>query len=141
MCCLRPSWLPRCHWWVEDRLRLISSRYRILLMRRIFAILLICLLPLQSFAGAGMGVKMAGMTVQMADAPQAPCHEASQPMQAATQDCCDLQGICQSLCHLSAGLPLSNALTLADLSHHVPHQMSARFQSADLRMAVRPPLL
>jgi hypothetical protein len=110
-------------------------------MRRLFAILLICLLPLQSFASVNMGVKMAGMEAQMADVPQAPCHEASQPMQAASQDCCDLQGICQVMCHLSAGLPLSNALTLADLSHHVPHQMSARFQSADLSAGFKPPLL
>lgn len=110
-------------------------------MRRIFAILLICLLPLQSFASVGMGVTMAGVNMQMADAPQAICHEASQPMQVASQDCCDLQGACQAMCHLSAGLPLSNALTFADLSQSLPHRISAQFQSADVRAGFKPPLL
>ena len=116
-------------------------------MRRLLLALLICLLPLQSFAGMVMNTKMAGMESSMSmvmttnDATQALCHKDFQPMQAASQDCCDLQGICQVMCHLSVGLPLSNVLTLADLSNHLPHQAIAQFQSADLSAGFKPPLL
>ncbi len=110
-------------------------------MRRIILAFLICLLPLQSFASMSMGVTMASMEAQMADAVQAPCHEASQPMQAAEQDCCGMQGICQIMCHLYVGLPFSNVATVANLSFDLSLPVSARFQSADLRAGFKPPLL
>jgi hypothetical protein len=110
-------------------------------MRRIFAILLICLFPLQSFAGVGMGVKMVGMTAQMADAPQAPCHQASQPMQAVDQDCCGSQAMCHSLCQMATSLPtVKRFLSIFALSFS-PSDFVLSFQSADLRAGSKPPIL
>ena len=119
--------------------------YRMRRMRRILALLLICLLPLQSFAGIGMGIKMMGTDAigqtQMADAPQAACHEAHQPMQAASQDCCDMQGVCQVMCQLNVGLPPSGALTLSNLHNYFAYSIQAKFQSAELSAGFKPPLL
>lgn len=115
-------------------------------MRRILAILLVCLLPLQSFAGLVMSEKMAGMDasmsqMQMTDSVQAPCHEASQPMQAAEQDCCGSQAMCHSLCQMATVLPTVSQFLSALIVTSVPLLYAAAFQSADLRLAVRPPIL
>lgn len=116
-------------------------------MRRIFLALLICLLPLQSFAGLAMSTQMAGMEANMsmamstADAAQAPCHEASQPDAAAGQECCGTQSVCQALCHIViAPMTLwivSSAVPAADS----PTTFSTAFQSADLCAGFKPPLI
>ena len=109
-------------------------------MRRLFLAFLICLLPLQSFAGGVMGTKMASMEVVMA-AMQAPCHEAYQPMQATDQDCCDSQAMCKAACPVAALIPF--VMNVAEL----PKQTSllavlvASFQSAEARAGFKPPIL
>jgi glycyl-tRNA synthetase (class II) len=107
-------------------------------MRRILLALLICLLPLQSFAGLVMNAKMA---MSNTDAAQAPCHEASQPMAAESHDCCDLQGVCQALCHIVIA-PVT-AATAFDLRTHsyLPRSLPTAFQSASPRAGFKPPLL
>lgn len=110
-------------------------------MRRIFLALLICLLPLQSFAGMGMGVKMAGMEIQMANASQAPCHEAYEPMQAADQDCCGSQAMCKAACPVAALIPSVMSATVLPKQTSLPAVLAASFQSADLRAGFKPPIL
>lgn len=110
-------------------------------MRRIVLAFLICLLPLQSFASGVMSAKMASMETQMANAVQAPCHEASQPMQAENQDCCGLQGICQALCHVIAVLPSLAEHPKSFTPTHLLAAFVATFQSADLSAGFKPPLL
>jgi hypothetical protein len=105
-------------------------------MRRILLALLICLLPLQSFAGLVMNTKMAGM-----EAAQAPCHEASQPMAAESHDCCDLQGVCQALCHVVM-VPMAAAAAFDLRTHsYLPRSLPTAFQSASPRAGFKPPLL
>jgi hypothetical protein len=116
-------------------------------MRRILLALLICLLPLQSFAGLVMNAKMAGMEAMMAsqtdttNASQAPCHEASQPMAADSQDCCGLQGVCQAMCHVVIAPMTVSVVARSDPAAHIPSAYSAAFQSADRRAGFKPPLL
>jgi hypothetical protein len=116
-------------------------------MRRILLSLLICLLPLQSFAGLAMSTKMAGMESSMSmatsttDAAQAPCHEASQPLAADSQDCCGLQGVCQAMCHFVIGPMTLFVAARSALSAHNLIAYSAAFQSAEVRLGLKPPLL
>ncbi len=114
-------------------------------MRRILAILLVCLLPLQSFAGLVMSEKMASMEaasqMQMTNAVQAPCHEASQPMQAADQDCCGSQAVCHSLCQMATSLPTAKGFLSTFALSFIPLGFVLSFQSADLRAGFKPPIL
>ncbi len=110
-------------------------------MRRLFIALLICLLPLQSFAGASMGVKMVGMGVQMANASQAFCHEASQPMQAASEDCCSSQAMCQAACPVLMVSPFATVISGLALPVSLFVTFGALFQSADPRAGFKPPFL
>lgn len=114
-------------------------------MRRLILAFLICLLPLQSFASGVMGAKMASMNashqIEMTDATQAPCHDAFQPMQAADQDCCGLQGMCQALCHVIAVLPSLAKMTALPSPFKVSAAFAISFQSADLSTGFKPPLL
>jgi hypothetical protein len=117
-----------------------------LAMHRILAILLICLLPLQSFAGAGVSEKMACIDaamsqMQMTGSVQAPCHEASQPMQAAEQDCCDPQAMCHSLCQMATALSTASQFFSPFTVHFIPSGFVLIFQSADLRTGFKPPIL
>jgi hypothetical protein len=118
-------------------------------MRRIILALLVCLLPLQSFAGVAMDVKMASMDVsltattqmQMADGSQAPCHMASQPEQPASQNCCGLQGVCHSLCQVFTALPMQIGLPSVHFAQNFSLAIAASFQSADPRAGFKPPIL
>ncbi len=110
-------------------------------MRRLFIALLICLLPLQSFAGVGMGVKMVGMEMQMAASPQEPCHEPSQPMQAASQDCCSSQAMCQAACPVLMVSPFATVISGLALPVSPFVTFGALFQSADPRAGFKPPIL
>jgi hypothetical protein len=118
-------------------------------MRRIVLALLICLLPLQSFASAVMSAKMASMDMtgntmsqmQMADSAQAACHEASQTQQLASQDCCGLQGLCQLICHVVAVPPTAVASATFSAPIHPTVALATSFQSADLSAGFKPPLL
>jgi hypothetical protein len=113
--------------------------------RRIILAFLICLLPLQSFAGGVMSAKMAGMESTMAvesmPVSQDPCHTASQIEQPASQDCCGLQGVCQALCHLIAVLPVLVTPAAFSSSIHPLVAFAASFESADLGVGFKPPLL
>ena len=116
-------------------------------MRRVLLALLICLLPLQSFAGLAMSTQMAGMEANMsmamstADAAQAPCHEASQPDAAASQDCCGTQSVCQALCHIVIAPMTLWVVSSAAPAADSPSTFAAAFQSADTRLGFKPPLL
>jgi hypothetical protein len=110
-------------------------------MRRTLAILLVCLLPLQSFAGLVMSEKMASMEVQMVDAAQEPCHKASQPMQAVDQDCCGSQAMCHSLCQMATSLPTTKGFLSTFALSFFPSGFVLSFQSADLRAGFKPPIL
>jgi hypothetical protein len=116
-------------------------------MRRLLLALLICLLPLQSFAGLAMSTKMAGMESSMSmatsttDAAQAPCHEASHPMAADSQDCCGLQGVCQAMCHVVIVPMTATVVFHSALAAHISSAYAATYQSADVRLGLKPPLL
>jgi hypothetical protein len=120
-------------------------------MRRILLALLICLLPLQSFAGLAMSTKMAGMESSMSmamamatsttDAAQAPCHEALQPDAADSQDCCGLQGVCQAMCHV-VFVPMTAIVVFHSApAAYISSAYAAAYQSADVRLGLKPPLL
>ena len=109
-------------------------------MRRIFLALLICLLPLQSFAGGVMSAKMASMEVAMT-AVQAPCHEVLQSVQAANQDCCGSQAMCHAACPVLMTLPFAVGLVGLPKQTNSPAALAASFQSADLRAGFKPPIL
>jgi hypothetical protein len=115
-------------------------------MRRILAVLLICLLPVQSFAGLVMSEKMASIDVatnqmQMTGSVQAPFHEASQPMQAPDQDCCGSQATCHSLCQMTTVLPTAKEFLSAFAPPFFPSRFTLSFQSADPRAGFKPPIL
>ena len=95
-----------------------------------------------------MSVKMVGVAALMsqmqmaeADSVQAPCHEASQPMQAAGHDCCGLQGMCQTLCQVIALLPSFQGIVDLPAAFKIRLAFATAFQSADLSASFKPPLL
>jgi hypothetical protein len=115
-------------------------------MHRILAILLVCLLPLQSFASGAMGMKMVSIEatmnqMQLTGSVQAPCHEASQPMQAPDQDCCGSQATCHSLCQMTTVLPTAKEFLSAFAPPFFPSRFTLSFQSADPRAGFKPPIL
>jgi hypothetical protein len=115
-------------------------------MRRIILVLLICLLPLQSFASGVMSAKMASMDLAMsqmeiAGSVQAPCHMTSQVEQPASQDCCGSQAMCQALCNVVAALPsLANDPQLFSSTSPIA-AFAVSFQSAETRTGFKPPIL
>jgi hypothetical protein len=123
-------------------------------MRRLVLALLICLLPLQSFAGLVMNAQMAGMgsvlsmdakhampAIDSVTAAQAPCHEASQPLATDNPNCCDLQGVCQALCHVVIAPMTLPLIAVAAPVAAISSNFAVVFQSADLRLGFKPPLL
>lgn len=116
-------------------------------MRRLLLALFICLLPLQSFAGLVMNAKMTGMELAMKsamespNAAQAPCHEASQPMAAESQDCCGLQGACQALCHFGVFFASMASHSFAPSQASLPQLGTTHFSSASLASLQKPPLV
>jgi hypothetical protein len=122
-------------------------------MRRLVLALLICLLPLQSFAGLVMNAQMAGMgSVLSMDAKhampamdsvttaQAPCHEASQPLASNSQDCCDSQAMCYAMCQLATFLPVQSFNFSLLTSRYAPNGLSFTFASASAHAPQKPPI-
>jgi hypothetical protein len=115
-------------------------------MRRFLLILLMCLLPLQSFAAVYARLQMDDKIVTMQhivgqDSP--PCHEDATST-SATQDegCCKSNATCEFVCGLSVAV-FSDAIIL-----HIPiapEAHSARlptsFVSTPLAQPVKPPIL
>jgi hypothetical protein len=93
-----------------------------------------------------MSEKMASMDasinqMQMTDSVQAPCHEASQPVQAADQDCCGSQAMCHSLCQMATVLPTVKGFFSTFALSFFPSRLTLSFQSADPRAGFKPPIL
>ena len=88
-----------------------------------------------------MGVSMAGMALQITSTTQAPCHEASQPMQAEGLDCCSSQAMCHAACPVLM-LPFFLG-TLVGFPMHAsaPASLETMFQSADPSAGFKPPIL
>lgn len=86
-----------------------------------------------------MGAKMANMEVAMA-AAQAPCHEAYQPMQAESIDCCGSQAMCKTACPTAA--LLSSVISIVGLPKQAnpPAVFVALFQSAEASAGFKPPI-
>jgi hypothetical protein len=110
---------------------------------RFFILLLIVLLPLRGWSADLMGMQMAaGQVAMSADCPMMAAMPASTPTPDSTHDDSDLQRSCQS-CQLCMPLIALETLTLDTLTvkpqapqaHHV-----ARFDSAELARAVKPPI-
>lgn len=132
-------------------------------MRRFLLLILIALLPLQSFAGLGMAVRMASspstaaeladahshkmvnptmsMRVSGQDAPNSPCHEALQDAAMQNQDCCGNTALCLAMCQALAFFPMQGLNAASTLPQALVGIHTSSFSSADLALRQKPPLL
>jgi hypothetical protein len=117
---------------LSDHYRHLSSSNR---MRRLLAILLICLLPFQAWAQALPQCRHAAPCEPMAQAAYAPCHD-THPAHAAAADCADC-----GYCHLSAAFSLPVVLPLHVLPplQVVPDYARSIWHERSPELPFRPP--
>ncbi len=87
-----------------------------------------------------MSAKMASMEVAMITL-QAPCHEASQPMQSTSQDCCGSQAMCHAACPVLMTPPFVFGVARLPFQANPSVAFVTAFQSADLGAGFKPPIL
>lgn len=115
-------------------------------MRRLLLIVMVCLMPLQSFAAVYARLQMDNkiMAMQhMMDQGSMPCHEdAADTTAKQDEGCCKSTATCDFVCGLSAAV-FSDAINL-----HIPiapeahfARLSTTFISTPLAQPVKPPIL
>ncbi len=112
-------------------------------MRRFLLIVLVCLLPLQSFAAVVMAFKMNNDPVMAMDMNQTatPCHDDAKPA-ASDNLCCSSPAVCRAMCSLSCALLPAIALQpVPTVSEDKPLGLSVSYMSAALALPIKPPIL
>jgi hypothetical protein len=110
-------------------------------MRRLLLILLVCLLPLQSFAASYARLRMDNMAMATEQGAM-PCHEDANSTASDQGGCCKSTASCELVCALSV------AIFSGEITPHVPTTSAAHYVGLQAFLAsthpgqpVKPPIL